>query len=469
MDNSTKKLISGSMVYFVGNALTQFISLLLMRFVTGNITPEEYGYFNLITTISNLAIPFATLQIADAVYKFVLKSNSDEEKKTYFSICFLVSFLSIGIIIFATYGVSHFIVHVSHTFLVSLYLSSYSVFVLYQKITRCLNKSKVFVEGNLVKTVIFILLEILLISNFNMGIEALLIAHIVSMCFFLMYAELRVRALRYFDIHSLKIKDFLKMIRFSLPLMPNATFWWLTSSVNHVIVSSKLGVGVNGIYTVSGKFSGLLTTVTGVLNMSWQDTAISDYGNDKFGLFLTKTFNSFVKLIFSAIAVLIPLVFIALPYMVAPTYYDAINFVPFLLLCAGASSMSGFVAQIFTGKGKTQYILTTSICGMIANILVISVFINKLGLWAAVLGSLSSDVVLFVSRTFLARKEFAKGIDFVSFVIIFLLIVVGVFLYLYSTLLINILWFFVTAVLAVVLNRAFIKEFFSVIFGNFKN
>ena len=91
MDKSTRKLLSGSGVYFIGNALTQIISLLLMRFVTGNITPEEYGFFNLVATVSNLAIPFVTLQISDAVYKFVLKSKNEIEKKEYFSICFFKS------------------------------------------------------------------------------------------------------------------------------------------------------------------------------------------------------------------------------------------------------------------------------------------------------------------------------------------------------------------------------------------
>ena len=99
MDSSTKKLLSGSMVYFVGNALTQLISLLLMRFVTGNITPEEYGYFNLVATVSNLVIPFVTLQIADAVFKFVLKAEDDRQRKAYFTICFAVCLASVALIV----------------------------------------------------------------------------------------------------------------------------------------------------------------------------------------------------------------------------------------------------------------------------------------------------------------------------------------------------------------------------------
>lgn len=462
MDSSTKKLLSGSMVYFMGNALTQLISLLLMRFVTGNITPEEYGFFNLVTTVSNLAIPFVTLQIADAVFKFVLKAGSEDEKKNYFTIGFVVSFASVIVIFAGVFGLSVF-VDVPNTFLVALYVASYALFGIYQKVIRCLNRNTVFVTGNLFKTIVFLALEILLISTLDMGIEALLIAHILSLVFFLVYAEIRVRALRYFDLRTLRRSVFAAMMKFSIPLIPNAGFWWLTSSVNHVIVSARLGVAVNGIYSVSGKFSSVLSMVTSVLNMSWQDTAIADYGNDGFGQFLTKTFNSFVKLIFSAIAVIIPFVAVILPYMIDPTYYDSIPYTPFLLLASGTSAMSGFVAQIFSGKGKTQSLLVTSICGMVANVLVVLLLVGKIGLWAAVLGSLTADVVLFGSRTFMARKEFAKGIDYKSFFLILVMLVVGIYIYLYATITANLIWLVVTAIAALILNWQFIMDLLAVL------
>ena len=202
-----------------------------------------------------------------------------------------------------------------------------------------------------------------------------------------------------------------------------------------------------------------------VLNMSWQDTAIADYGNDGFGEFLTKTFNTFVKLIFSAIAVIIPLVAIIIPYMIDPSYYAAIPFTPFLLLVAGTSAMSGFMAQIFTGKGETKKILVTSIFGMIANVTAVVVLIDKIGLWAAVVGSLAADVVLFGMRTLFARKEFAKGIAYKSFLLILVMIVVSVILYIKASIMINIGWFFISAILALILNFEFVKNIFSILFG----
>ena len=468
MDRSTKKLLNGSMVYFVGNALTQLISLFLMRFVTGNITPEEYGFFNLVTTVSNLAIPFVTLQIADAVFKFVLKAKDEEEKKSYFTTCFIISFISVGIIIGAVFILSC-IVNVPNTFLVAIYVASYALFGIYQKIIRCLNRNTVFVVGNLIKTVLFLVLEILLISTLHMGIEALLIAHIASLIFFLIYAEVRVKALKYFDIRRLRAPIFKSMMSFSIPLIPNAAFWWLTSSVNHVIVSAKLGVAVNGIYSVAGKFSSVLAMVTSVLNMSWQDTAIADYGSKDFKEFFTKTFNTFVKLVFSAIAVIIPLISLIIPYMIDPVYYDSIPYTPFLLLVSGTSALSGFVAQIFTGKGETKKIFVTSLLGMIANIAIILTLIDHIGLWAAVMGSLAADAVLVGTRIYMARKEFAKGIDYKSFALIALITIVSVLLYLRGETIANLVWFVISGVVAIVLNLEFIKNIFSLLFGRFLN
>lgn len=466
MDTSTKKLLGGSMIYFVGNALTQLISLLLMRFVTGNVTPEEYGFFNLVTTISNLVIPFVTVQMSEAVFKFVLKANAEDEKKSYFSICFVVSAISIALIFLGVAILSNF-VSIPKAPLVALYVASYALFGIYQKILRCLNRNKDFVVGNLIKTIFFLSLEILLILVLDSGIEALLLAHSFSIAFFLIYAELRARALRYFDLRAIKLRPLSEMLKFSIPLVPNAAFWWMTSSINSVIVSAKLGMDINGIYSVSAKFSAVLNMVTNVLNMAWQDTAIADYGSENFSKFLTDTFNSFVKLIFSAIAVLVPLIALVLPHMIDPSYYAAIPYAPFLLLASGTSFMSGFMAQIFVGRGETKKILTTSILGMACNIIVIAVLVEKVGLWAAVLGSLSADVVLFGTRTFFARREFAKGIHYKRFFIVLVMMIVSVVLYLKAGVALNMAWLVLSAIVAVILNWQFIQNILHILFGRF--
>ena len=77
MDNAKKQLLSGTTVYFIGNTLAQIVSLVLMRFVTGEISPEEYGYYNLIVTVGNLLTPILTLQMSDALFRFFIIFSKD--------------------------------------------------------------------------------------------------------------------------------------------------------------------------------------------------------------------------------------------------------------------------------------------------------------------------------------------------------------------------------------------------------
>ena len=464
MDKSTHKLLNVSMIYFVGNALTQLLSLLLLKFVTGNITPEEYGIYDLVISISNLVVPVVTLQIADALFRFVIRARDDSEKKSYFTIAFIISAASIFITCGGVLFAGTFVIEIPNLLLIMIYMVVSNLYGMYHKIARCLQRNKVYVIGNLIKTALYLLLEIVLISWLDMGVEALFIAAIISTVAFLIFAEVQVKSLKYFSLKSASGEIAKEMLKFSVPLIPNAAFWWMTSSVNAIIVSARLGTDINGIYSVSNKFSAIITMVTGVFNMAWQESAISEYGGDDFGRFFTKTFNSFFKLVFSAIAVIIPFVAVIFPYIIDSDYNDAVQYTPYLLLAAGISAFSGFLAQIFSGQGKTERALYTSMLGMITNTLFVFLFVDRIGLWAAVFGTLLSDVAILVFRFILVRNDFGRGVEFVKLSITIAVLAASILLYSNFNSTLNIIWFAITVIFALILNKEFIKEIFHVIF-----
>ena len=95
--DKNRDLLNGTLIYFVGNVLTQIVSIILLRLITGEITTEDYGYFNLIVTVDNLITPMITLQISDAVFYFILRARTPEEKNRIYSTG--TSVIVIGIII----------------------------------------------------------------------------------------------------------------------------------------------------------------------------------------------------------------------------------------------------------------------------------------------------------------------------------------------------------------------------------
>jgi len=464
MEKSTRKLLSGSMIYFVGNALTQLVSLLLLRFVTGKITPEEYGTYNLVVTVSNLIAPFLTLQISDAVFKFLIQSKTEEDKKKYYTVAFYVSVASIALTFLGTYATHFWIAELPHPHLIAMYLAATNLYTVYQRIVRSLGHSKVYVAGNLLRTVVYISLEIFFIYVFEMGVEALFWSVICSYFVFLLFAEWQIKSLWLLDIRHFPKQNFGEMVRFSLPLIPNAVFWWLTTSINTVIVSARCGLDVNGIYTVANKFSAVLIMVTSVFSLAWQESAIAEYGDEKFKQFFTGTFNMIMKGTFSVVAVLLPFMALVFPYLLDESYHASIDYAPFLLLASGISAISGFTAQIFVAQSKNHKSLFTNVLGMVINITVIFCLVDKIGLWAAVCGSLAADLAISVSRLVLVRKEFAKGVEIGSFALVFALIAIGILCYFKGNPLWQLLCLLLSIGAALALNWQLIKNILLILF-----
>ncbi len=467
LNNAKKQLLGGTTVYFIGNTLAQIASLLLLRFVTGEISSDEYGYYNLIVTIGNLLTPILTLQMSDALFRYFIKAEGEEQKRAYYTNATAV-FLVGSVLVFVSIFCINCFYPLRYPWLVALYIVSTNLYMLYQKMLRAMGKSVLFATLGLVKTVLFIVSQMILLFVFDMGGKALFVSTLFTTFLAILAIELIAKPYRYFHLKSLDRGVLKKMLIFSLPLVPNTALWWLSSSINSVIVTARLGLDVNGIYTVANKFSTVVTSISTVFMMAWQESAIKEYKTANFKKFQTETFNSYFILMLSAIAALIPLAKLAVPYLIDPSYYAAVVYVPFLLLATMFSSFSSYCAQIMTAQEKTKNIMSTTIFGAASNLVIVAVLINFIGLWAAVIGTLVSHLALTVVRLFFVRSEFTRDISYLRISLLFVAIAVGSVLYLYADTVTLAAYFVLMAILAFLFNREFIFSVLRLIFSKLK-
>jgi len=152
------------------------------------------------------------------------------------------------------------------------------------------------------------------------------------------------------------------------------------------------------------------------------------------------------------------------PYLLDESYHASIDYAPFLLLASGISAISGFTAQIFVAQSKNHKSLFTNVLGMVINITVIFCLVDKIGLWAAVCGSLAADLAISVSRLVLVRKEFAKGVEIGSFALVFALIAIGILCYFKGNPLWQLLCLLLSIGAALALNWQLIKNILLILF-----
>lgn len=404
--SKTKSLLNGTIIYFIGNVLTQLISLLLLKLITNSIGAAEYGYFSLVIIIDNLITPIITLQISDAVFRFFIISKTDSEKKSIISSGLLI--IGIGIISISAL-MAIFSSFFKYPFLVLLYVISTNMFAFLQKVVRSLGYNKQYVTANIIKSFLYCVLILFFIIKRHMGIDGLFIANCLSTYVCILYLTLKIKLTSYIDRKFICINTIKKMILFSAPLIPNTAIWWLQSSVNSLIISTQLGLESNGIYSIAIKFASVLHLVTNVFDLAWQESAIREHGTPDYKKFVTEIFDKYIIFILSTVAVLIPLFNIIGRYIIDRSYHEAISYIPFFLLSTAFAACSGFFAQLIVAQNKNIKLLYTNIMGAVINVVVILLLFRFLGFLAIALSAIATYAIVAYTRFEAVKDDFVKN------------------------------------------------------------
>lgn len=75
----TKKLLGNSAIFAVGNLGSKLITFLMVPLFTNYLSTEQFGTVDLATTTVNMLSPIVALSIADAVFRFLMDDESDDQ------------------------------------------------------------------------------------------------------------------------------------------------------------------------------------------------------------------------------------------------------------------------------------------------------------------------------------------------------------------------------------------------------
>jgi len=462
MNKAKKDLLGGTITYFIGNVLTSLLQLLLLRFVTGKLLPEDYGYYNLIITIDQLVTPVITLQISDAVFRFFF-DDTEEARHSVYTNAIIVLLVGFFVMLAAAFIFHVYIQPINHFAYVIAYMISTNVYQVYQKVTRAMGHSVDFVKCGLLKSVLYIILQLICLYVFNLKVESLFISFILSTIISLLVLESKIRQRAYFRISAFNKKLLKKMIAFSLPLAPNTIFWWLNSSVNSMIMTMRLGLDATGIYSVAGKFANVLNLATSVFGMAWQEASIKAVNDEGRTAFYNDIFNLLIKALFSLLIIGIPLVGLVMPYMIDSKYYEALLYAPILLIATGFSAISGFFGQMYSALKKTTGAMNTTIYGMVFNLLFVFTTIKHLNILAPVLSVLFTNIIMAFVRYMYFRKEMELSPSY-KLLFYFLMSGISLILYYLCSPIANAIYVVILFPILILANKTVLQKILKIIF-----
>ena len=273
-----------------------------------------------------------------------------------------------------------------------------------------------------------------------------------------LYLFIRLKLYKMIDFSKIDKKIIVSMNKYSIPLIPNGVSWWIVNVSDRTIISMVLGASFNGIYAVSNKFPTIISSLLGIFNLSWSESAALHVNSPDRDEFFSDIVNTAVKL-FSALCIgmigCLPFVF---PILINDKYNEAFKYIPILILGALFNVVICLYSGIYIAKKLTKQVASTAVIGAIINIVVNILFIKKIGLFAAALSTAIAYLSMMLYR-YLDLKKYVN-IKIEKWLITKILVVLffSITLYYINNIYLNILNFIVVVIYAVVINRDFLKQ-----------
>lgn len=408
--NASTRLAKNTVIYMIGNLGSKILQVLILPLLTAVLLTEEYGYYDLIVTTINLITPIATLQLVEAMFRYLFGGSEEEKRVTISSV---TAALVVGMTILAAVIalIQMFGIDLKYPFLIYLNYITNILFDYMQKIARCQQRNSLVAVSGVINTSVMLAVEAMALLVFKMRVDGMLLANCVSYFVAVLYLEYKLRIEEYLSIAAVNVKRVKELLKYSLPLVPNSVCWWVVSACDRYVISFFLSISANGIYSIAGKFSQMLSMITSVFQMAWQESSIIESDKATRDEFYTKTFDSYMRFLLSGYVVLLPIIRLAMPFLVAEEYRIGYLYNPLLLLGAVFSAFSQFYGSAYLAFKKTGGALSTTIIAAIINVTVGACLISKIGLYAPALGTTCAFLAQWLLRANQMKDYFRVKIN----------------------------------------------------------
>lgn len=454
----------------MGNIGPRLISFILMPFFTYWLSEVDFGIQDIIVVYSVLLVPYITLGLYEAVFVFP-KNKEIKDQQSYFT----SSILTIALMQLA-FGILLLVIPQSvikivlpdklSDWILFLYLfivvESYQR--LFQSFTRGIDKMKVFGFTGIIYALVMMVLSLWLVPK--KGLMGYWIALLVADSSSVIYSFVAIKGWTYFRINKRMTDSLKEMLAFSVPLIPNATMWWIINSVNRPLLIDHVGIDGVGLYAVAGKFPSVISIVFTIFFSAFQISALEEFHKDNFQRFYTNIFRALL-----CVQIVITIFFelfggLLFDWLIDNSFHSAVKYLPILCLGVCFSNIAAYVGVTFTVIKKTKYFLYSALLGAIVAVISNAFLIPLWGIMGA------CSAIIF-SQMSMGLYRYIKTSNYVSFEripnILYQILLLCVTILIYYSVDNFIIRIFVevsSAILLILLNKDFISNLVLILHRN---
>ena len=357
-----KTLVKNTLIMALGTFLPRIINLLTTPIITSATTDAQYGQLDLVTTtILSFIVPLCTLQIEQALFRFLVDAKSEKEQRRVITNGYVMIFglMVIAAIICLFVPISMF--EGSFKLLIIGYIWIEIIATTSRFVLRAFSKYKEY----------SILAALVVIVNFV----------VVSVC----------------------------LLWLKTGYIGVLIAWYINQLSDRWIISIFLGAGPNGVYALANKIPSIVNILYPAFNLAWTDSATRSVNDPDSGRYYNRMFRMLFCIVSAGSVLLVagsPIIFGILCRN--KELYSAFDYTPTLILATYFYCFSQFFGSIYVAVKSAKNMSVTTTIAAIINIIINLGLINIIGVQAAVLSTLAANLFLAGYRFFDLNRRYVR-------------------------------------------------------------
>ncbi len=394
--NSYKELKRNTYIIAFSNLGSKIISFVLAPLYSFYLSTEQYGTMDLILTTSSVLLPILCFDIYEGTFRYAC--DDEYEGKVVLSssifICVVEMLVCImGMII----GVCLF--HIPNYVLACVFSTVLdSFYQVLSQYARGKKKINVFAFSGLVNSFVILASNLVLLVILKMELRGWLISFLSAKILSLIYISVKMRIWKEYHIKAVDCLVLRDMLKYSIPLVPTASFWWIMNLSDRYVITMFVGLGATGVYSVANKLPVILSMFESVFYQAWQTTAINTMKDENRDEFYSQIFMNYFRILVLGILGLLVILKPLIVTLFASDYLAAWECASILVVGVAIHALAGNLGTLYAVFKEPKRALVTALIGAITNILLNIIFIPYYGINAAAYTTLIAYFIVLLVR-----------------------------------------------------------------------
>ncbi len=406
-NNRSKKFLKDFGVYAIGNLGSKLITFLMIPLYTYFVEkPSEYGYFDLCLQVCLLMFPIVTLQLRDGAFRFLLDTQDTNERTRIITFTYRTLGISILSTTVLTFVVS-LLYPIDYMWSTIALMVVMAIYEFLAQVTRGLGNNKAFIAVGLIASFGICLFSIIFVAWLKMGIKGIFLANILARVMSIVIVELKMRTFSQFFNLKIDLKDIsVQMLKYSIPLIPVALCWLLTTTSDRFFVKYYLGLEMTGIYAIAVRFGGVIHTLSNIFLQTWQENAIQQYNSQDRDDFFSKVFNYYIYVLCLVLIAFTFTLKICYGWIVGSNYQESLEYLYLINVSTTLFAITVYFELPYQCAKDTKRAIPSIILTAAISILMNFILTPLLHIYGVILTSIISYMTLIIYRWIDTRRYF---------------------------------------------------------------